>query len=479
MFRIYLIIAGMMVIVFLCTIPYKRKLRKKLNKKEHKLWFVYGLAMLLADSIPKKWLYRNSETNRFIQRIYVKENTKPEQYLYVVRKLAISILVVVISLFFAIALSISEGKGERTIQTLKRDSLKDSSYTLLARSGSGKTEEVSINVSKKDMTEKEIREVIIKRQKELVKEFLGKNEDVNHVSDSVNFVSAVGEENIYITWEISDTSVLGYDGQITESATDKGSLIYITAMMTYRKVTVDYTFPICVFKGKKTENIAGKLQQYVDENDTNKQTVSLPKTIDGKSITYFTNKDNTAKWIFPIGMILSIVIFFLKNKDLKKQSEERNNQMENDYPELVSQILLYYGAGMSLKSTIERIRQSYYSKKETDPSYFRYAYEELDITLTKMKSGVSEVVALEQFGNRSGLTCYKRLSGIIEQNVRRGTKELIYALKAELNSAMEQRKNRAMKEGAKMSSKLLGPMILMLIMSMIIIMVPAFMSMSV
>ena len=130
-----------------------------------------------------------------------------------------------------------------------------------------------------------------------------------------------------------------------------------------------------------------------------------------------------------------------------------------------------------MKSTFEQIVENYRHEKQNGENQYRYVYEELEMALTKMKSGISEIVSINEFGNRCGQQNYIRLSGIIEQNQRHGTAELTYALKAELNHAMAERKNGALKEGSTISAKLLGPMVLILIIVMIIIMAPAFMSM--
>ena len=71
---------------------------------------------------------------------------------------------------------------------------------------------------------------------------------------------------------------------------------------------------------------------------------------------------------------------------------------------------------------------------------------------------------------------YIKLANIIEQNIRRGTGELSFALENELNRTLVERKNTALKRGSEISTKLLGPMTVMLIVALVILMVPALMS---
>jgi pantetheine-phosphate adenylyltransferase len=125
---------------------------------------------------------------------------------------------------------------------------------------------------------------------------------------------------------------------------------------------------------------------------------------------------------------------------------------------------------------IDRIVRQYEDEKKKNPKEYHYAYEELKMATVKMKSGVSEINAINQYGERCGLHNYIKLANIIEQNIRRGTGELSFALENELNRALVERKNTALKRGSEISTKLLGPMTVMLIVALVILMVPALMS---
>mgnify|MGYP007104308634 FL=1 len=141
--------------------------------------------------------------------------------------------------------------------------------------------------------------------------------------------------------------------------------------------------------------------------------------------------------------------------------------------------MLYYGAGLSIKSAIERMVAEYNVEKKKNSKAFRYAFEELSMCSVKMKSGVPETVAISEYGNRCNIHCYIKLAGLIEQNLKRGTKELTLVLKSELKDAMNERKNNLLKNGGQVSTKLLGPMVLMLIITIAIIMVPALLSINI
>lgn len=80
---------------------------------------------------------------------------------------------------------------------------------------------------------------------------------------------------------------------------------------------------------------------------------------------------------------------------------------------------------------------------------------------------------MEAFGRRCGLQPYMKLSSLLEQNRRTGTKNLQQLLEQEMSAAWEEQKHAARRLGEEAGTRLLIPLFLMLIVVMVIIMVPA------
>ena len=97
-------------------------------------------------------------------------------------------------------------------------------------------------------------------------------------------------------------------------------------------------------------------------------------------------------------------------------------------------------------------------------------------TCREMESGVMESESYERFGRRCGLQEYARLGALLSQNLRKGMKGLGDILRVETIQAFEERKARARRLGEEAGTKLLAPMFLMLSIVLIIVIVPAFLS---
>ena len=90
---------------------------------------------------------------------------------------------------------------------------------------------------------------------------------------------------------------------------------------------------------------------------------------------------------------------------------------------------------------------------------------------------MAEGEAYRQFGRRGRLQPYLKLSGLLEQNRKAGTKNIRAIFQAEMADALEQRKNLARRLGEEAGTKLLLPLFLMLGIIMTMVMVPAMMTM--
>ena len=74
------------------------------------------------------------------------------------------------------------------------------------------------------------------------------------------------------------------------------------------------------------------------------------------------------------------------------------------------------------------------------------------------------------------MNAYRKLASLLEQNLRKGTKGLTALLGTESEQAFEERKASAKRRGEEAGTKLLAPMFFMLAMVLVIVIIPAFLS---
>ena len=113
-----------------------------------------------------------------------------------------------------------------------------------------------------------------------------------------------------------------------------------------------------------------------------------------------------------------------------------------------------------------------YDKKD----YRESLINELQHSKHNFEIGMAEGRVYYELGRRLKLPCYIKILTLLEQNVTKGSKGLVEILEQEERNALEERMNLAKKSGEEAGTKILGPMILLLIIVMLMIMIPAFLS---
>lgn len=169
--------------------------------------------------------------------------------------------------------------------------------------------------------------------------------------------------------------------------------------------------------------------------------------------------NSSALTIWGMSAAASVGIFFLMDKDLQDQVNQRKDLMSLGYPDLVHKLALYLVAGMTIRGAFRKIGES---------------NELAQMTYREILSGQSEQTAYEHFGKRAGPREYVRLSTLLCQNLKKGSRNLLARLEEEAVGAAEKRVQNGKKLGEEAETKLLIPMVMLLAVVMIMIMIPAF-----
>ena len=90
-----------------------------------------------------------------------------------------------------------------------------------------------------------------------------------------------------------------------------------------------------------------------------------------------------------------------------------------------------------------------------------------------MERGIEEAEAYEHIGEKTGLLPYRTFSALLVQHLQKGSRGIELMLEEEAEKAQEMRKQQARVLGEQASTKLLFPMILMLIVTFVILLIPA------
>lgn len=399
---------------------------------------------------------------------------------FFLEKMSMLLLLLFLGLVFSLMLQIKENSGSLLEEgyRLPRNEAGGESYkvNLNAVIGEEEVKNIEVIVRTKHYTKEELQQLAQEFVILLEKDFLSENQTVDFVNKDVSLPKQIEGFPFTVEWEWEEVRYINRRGNLQEGIPENGQVMLIKANITCEDFAMEHSFAIRVYPKESTleEALNRKIEEILQADEGNGEWFDLPENFDGMQIRWTEKKKSNSFILLMLTFIAAIAVFFAKDKDLQKKLTDREEQMKADYPEIVSKLTLYIGAGMTVRGAFRKIAEEYRQRINKEK---RYAYEEMILMLREMDSGVDEKTAYRHFSIRCRQVKYVKMISLLEQNLKRGSKDLIKTLQEETRDAFEERKNNAQKAGEEAGTKLLLPMFMMLLIVMVVIMVPAFMSM--
>jgi hypothetical protein len=431
-----------------------------------------------------KWLYEKLPA-KFTQNENVRQdlisldpagNIVDQMKDFYVKKLTFCAMIAVVGVFLSVVLWIRNANDAKIEDnTLTRNEYGDGneSYTLKVSDGEEEYD-ISLDLSEREYTDKEIENLSAEFIDKLDDKILGDNESFDKIEYDMNFVTKLSGYPFSIEYA-TDMDYISDEGKLVNSTLKEPVITEIEMTIRYKSFKVIHIVNVMVYSKAIQPAIIEQIQEQLNSKESeNRESAefTLPSNVDSVNLTWSFKRSYTGLICLIATPIIVLFIYMVKDKDLHKLVEEREEQMRVDYPDIVSALALLVGAGMTVPNAWKKIAYDYRKRKEAGGE-MRYAYEEMLFTLYEMDSGVIQSAAYERFGRRCRIPCYNKLSTMVSQNIRKGAANLPVLLRAEANDAFDDRKHLARKQGEQAGTKLLAPMMLLLVITMVVIMVPA------
>lgn len=349
---------------------------------------------------------------------------------------------------------------------------------LLVSGLGGEEQVVTVLVSPRVYTKEEADTVFYEAMDALGEQILGENESLDAVTEDLVLPSYLRESGVRVRWHSSEPEFLSSTGTI-ETEVRKKQEVLLEAELQAGDFRAEFEIPVTLVPKTLTgeEQVLRAFSEELARRDEQQKTgayLELPAEYEGKKLSYREAEKQNYGVIPLLGILTAVLLFLREDSERKEQEKKREQKLLLDYAEMVSKLQVLVGAGMTVRNAWGRMVRDYemaHGKKE------RPAYEEMRVTYYQMENGTPEGTAFREFGRRCRLQPYLKLSSILEQNRKTGTKNLRELLRTEVADAFEMRKNLARRMGEEAGTKLLAPLFLLLLIVMIFIMVPAMMTM--
>lgn len=466
-----------------------------LDKKEHKLYFLYPMTeVILSIAGVHKYLQPKSEVTDSIKAL--KLTTRPEQLqrLYLNQKIALMIVVIALFSIISILSEVSspaellrdgryinrpeQGKGSKEVELdvalrSSDETSQEGDHTVSRR--------ITLEVEERIYSMEEITELFEKGKEYLSEHVLGENDNAENVRDRLSFIEAIPNTGIAVDWIPEDRKLILGDGTVKNEELTEAVKTTVIAVLSYeeQETSLSLSFRVVPKVLSEEEQLNSRLEAELYEAQTNSRRegkITLPKQLDEYSLRWSEYRSSDGLTILIFGIMTAFILWYLLDMELKHRMKLRRDQLLMDYPEVINKFTLLVNAGMTVRQAWCKVAEDYRIKRLQGTVPLHYAYEEMLTTVHELMLGVAEGSAYEQYGRRLGLIPYIKFSSLISQNRKKGNRGFTEMLRQEALEAFEDRKEIAKRLGEEAGTKLLAPMMFLLIIVFLIILIPAFMA---
>lgn len=447
--------------------------------------FIAGILSLLWFSRKEKISSDKVKRMKCLYRCakYLKRKLPAAQYLD--NKEMVSILIVLLAgVMVGMLVSLSEYvSGKKQVRVLQKGSYEELEYQekMKVQEEGGEWYIVDIQVPSRSYSQAKIDSMFQSAHSYMEIYILGRNESLDHINYDMSLPTQIPDTPLQVSWVSDSPKVMDWEGKLGSQIPEEGAVVKLTADLTYLERIEQYVITVKVFPPilSKAEN---RKQEILDEvaqrnSDGKDSSFYLPEEIKGKQLKWMRVRSSNGFVIAFFTLLAAVILVAGKKREKDQKKEERQSQMMLDYPDILSKLILLLSAGMSMRKAFAKIALDYKKQRQyAQTANSRYAYEELLTTYYEMERGVLEQEAYENMGKRCELAAYKTFSVLLVQNLRKGSSSMLEMMEREAETAFEDRKRRARVLGEKAATKLLFPMVGMLLIVFAVLLVPAFLS---
>ena len=353
------------------------------------------------------------------------------------------------------------GEGEtELVLTLEAEDMEEETYVL--------------EIPEVTLTEEEAMVYLGEAIEEIEGSMYAEGEDANAVYSDLNLKETYCDGVVEAEWTSEDRSLITEEGILREEAiSEAGSQTTLSVILTLQDYSAYVTYPIWIYPKElsKQELLMERISEYFSTQSQN-TVLTLPTNIGGQAILWSEKKDYVLWKIALLEVITGIALRILLMEKEKRAKKSREDALREAYPEIVSKVAILLSSGMSLRQAWNSISARYTAKRQKIKEE-QIAYEEVLRTNRAMSDGENEREALEGLARRTEIPEYGRLARIVIRNQEKGAGGLGLLLEEEAEAGFEERKRAARVKGEEATTRMLFPLLVMLVVVIAIVVAPA------
>lgn len=424
------------------------------------------------------------EVQKKLERLYPGEDSsrKYREYRLLQKRLVVCLTLLGIgagfcSYIWGQSMTVIEENGR-----LLRKEWGEGSYeiTLWAKIGEEK-KKINYVVEERQYTDEELLRLFTQLTEILPEKMTAKNESLSCVRSNLKLPSQLDGYPFTIIWSSSNSKLIRTDGSVNAKELGKeGEEVILTATLSCQEKIFRQEFPIRLYSETVSEEMRREMQLQnliaeSDERTKQERKIPLPEKLGEETIIWQEHISWQGGYFLLLGIFGGIAVIWGMNRDLAKRDEDRRKELISHYPEFVSSLQLYMGAGLSLRNAFFKIGNEYQIQRKKGGKQ-QFLYEEVVKACNHLANGMAEAEVYRKWAKRCDEVHYRKLGYLLTSYSRQGNSDVLKWLGKEVCNAWEECRLRIVKMGEEAETKLLFPMILMLLVVMVLILLPVYVS---
>ena len=302
--------------------------------------------------------------------------------------------------------------------------------------------------------------------------------DFSEIKEKVPVKKKYVENVVEAKWNFWPIGIVDGEGNIcSEEMSSEEEIIQAQVELSCGNYEKIHTFSFLLKKPElsEKERLLQALEKQIQEQMRmeGKEEFILPTQIEGKEVLWKEKREYITPQILVLELIAGGLLLMLVKKKKEEERKKKIINMELTYPEIVNQLALLIGAGMTMRQAWTQIAGLYKWKRAAGLVTEDMVYEEILRMSHKLAEGESERVVYQRFSEEIAVPCYRKLMRILMGSLEKGLQGISTRLQEESKRAFEQRILMAKKRGEEASTKMMVPLLLMMGIVMAMVMLPA------
>lgn len=332
---------------------------------------------------------------------------------------------------------------------------------------------VTLRVRPQSLTEFQKKAFLKDCKNRLSKEILGNNKDPDHVIHNLDLKREDSIYPIHIDWSSNQPRFLEEDGTVHRIALNKPIEVDLIAKLTLQDCEEEQIHKITILPPQEDKELEEELDDALEQvtkelnNNTYGRNLSLPsKLTENTSLRWYVQNSIPFFPFIVMALLLIVLIYKRRYFRMERELQKYRESMKREYPDFINKVVLLLNAGLVITTALERIAMEAKGKKDHP---LIEAIGEISNNVRESNASFSK--ELKMFARRSGIRELMRFAAIVYDNLDKGS-SLVEKLEAEGELLWMARKKHAEEEGRKAETKLIMPLMVLLLILVIITISP-------